>query len=82
MNLHNYLKEVENSNRFAIRIGVPLPSISNWRHKKRPVPIDKALLIESATGGLVTRKELRPDDWQNLWPELAQQAQTNKEEVS
>lgn len=82
MNLHNYLEEVENSNRFAIRIGVPLPSISNWRHKKRPVPIDKALLIEAATNGLVTRKELRPNDWQKFWPELAKQDQTNSDKAA
>ncbi len=81
MNLHEYLNKIENSNRFSKRIGVPLPSISNWRHKKRPVPIEKALVIESATNGLVTRKELRPNDWQTLWPELAQ-TQNNSEEAA
>lgn len=30
------------------------------------------VLIERATGGQVTRKDLRPDDWQDIWPELAQ----------
>jgi len=78
MNLHKYLSEQENSNKFSKRIGVPLPSISHWRHKKRPVPIEKALLIESATGGLVTRKELRPNDWSTIWPELLQQDKSAK----
>lgn len=27
--------------------------------------------IERATGGVVTRQMLRPDDWSRLWPELA-----------
>nr|WP_315471732.1 YdaS family helix-turn-helix protein [uncultured Rhodoferax sp.] len=27
--------------------------------------------IERATSGQVTRQELRPDDWQAIWPELA-----------
>lgn len=26
--------------------------------------------LESVTGGLVTRKQLRPDDWAVIWPEL------------
>lgn len=26
--------------------------------------------IERATGGQVTRRELRPDDWWLIWPEL------------
>ena len=30
------------------------------------------VLIERATGGQVTRKDLRPNDWQDIWPELAQ----------
>jgi len=28
--------------------------------------------IERATGGVVTRKDLRPDDWWKIWPELAE----------
>lgn len=28
--------------------------------------------IERATGGAVTRKDLRPNDWQDIWPELSQ----------
>ena len=27
--------------------------------------------IERATGGAVTRRDLRPDDWARIWPELA-----------
>ncbi len=26
--------------------------------------------LESVTGGQVTRKQLRPDDWAVIWPEL------------
>lgn len=29
--------------------------------------------IERATGGAVTRRDLRPDDWQDIWPELAEE---------
>lgn len=28
--------------------------------------------IEQATNGEVTRKDLRPDDWERIWPELSE----------
>jgi len=31
--------------------------------------------LEHATGGAVTRQELRPADWQQIWPELATPSQ-------
>jgi DNA-binding transcriptional regulator YdaS (Cro superfamily) len=40
----------------------------------RPVPIEHCQAIEAATHGAVTRRELRPDDWQKIWPELADPA--------
>ena len=46
--------------------------LSNW--KNRGVPIEHCASIEQATSGQVTRQELRPDDWQAIWPELAAQA--------
>jgi len=30
-----------------------------------------AVAIERATGFLVTRQEMFPDTWQDVWPELA-----------
>lgn len=30
-----------------------------------------AVCIEVATAGAVTRKQLRPTDWERYWPELA-----------
>jgi DNA-binding transcriptional regulator YdaS (Cro superfamily) len=31
--------------------------------------------IEKASQGEVTRRDLRPDDWQDIWPELAEKAE-------
>lgn len=31
--------------------------------------------VEVFSGGQVTRKEMRPDDWQTIWPELAHAAE-------
>lgn len=30
--------------------------------------------IERATDGAVTRQDLRPSDWQDIWPELVEKA--------
>ena len=29
-----------------------------------------SVLIEQCTAGAVTRRDLRPDDWHRIWPEL------------
>jgi hypothetical protein len=34
--------------------------------------------IEENTSSLVTRKDLRPNDWREIWPELAQQVKSDK----
>jgi len=52
------------------------PDICRWAKDKthedfRPVPIDKCFPIELATNGEVSRKDLRPDDWQTIWPEIS-----------
>lgn len=35
------------------------------------VSAEMAARIEQATAGVVTRKQLRPKDWETIWPELA-----------
>ena len=51
--------------------------IRQWQHgyaDRRPGPV-YCSRIEAATGGAVTRRELRPKDWHQLWPELATPAE-------
>lgn len=55
-------------------LGAPQPDVSCWVREKRQVPVGWCLAIERATGGEVTRKELRPSDWMRYWPELAQES--------
>jgi DNA-binding transcriptional regulator YdaS (Cro superfamily) len=54
-------------------IGAHSPDISRWADGSRPVPFPYGPKIEAATGGVVTRKDLFPNNWQELWPELAKQ---------
>ncbi len=37
----------------------------------RPVPPKQCVRIEQLTRGQVTRQALRPADWKEIWPELA-----------
>lgn len=56
----------------AENIGVSPVLVSQWSTGPRVPPIERCVPIERATDGAVTRQDLRPDDWQDIWPELAQ----------
>ena len=58
----------------AVILCVKPATVSQWRNGIRPIPIERCPDIERATEGAVTRRDLRPDDWQRIWPELAEQA--------
>lgn len=36
-----------------------------------PISPERSVAIERATDGAVSRRELRPEDWQRIWPEMA-----------
>lgn len=55
----------------AAKLGVSAPTVAEWCSGRRPVPIRRCLAVEAATGGRITRRDLRPDDWRDIWPELA-----------
>ena len=56
----------------ARAIGVHPPDLSDWLSGKRAVPVHHCVAIERATEGAVSRRDLRPHDWQDIWPELVQ----------
>lgn len=58
--------------RLAAAIGVTQAAVSNWRARGSSPDAIHCTAIERATGGAVTRRDLRPDDWAQIWPELAQ----------
>lgn len=53
----------------ARKIGAKPNQVNNWR--SRGVSVRFCWPIEKAVNGQVTRKDLRPKDWQLIWPELA-----------
>ena len=45
--------------------------VTIWANGKQPIPPKRCVLIERVTAGELTRQKLRPDDWPDHWPELA-----------
>lgn len=54
----------------ARRIGVTQSMIYQMTKGLRPVPEKICVAIEQETSGAITRRDLRPDDWHEIWPEL------------
>lgn len=52
--------------------------VSPGIHSRR-VPPKQCVRIELLTAGRVTRRQLRPDDWADFWPELADPKQNQPE---
>ncbi|NLN68613.1 MAG: helix-turn-helix domain-containing protein [Alcaligenaceae bacterium] len=59
---------------FAKALGISPQLAHRWAIKQQAVPIIRCVEIEELTAGMVTRKQLRPDDWWLIWPELRDKA--------
>lgn len=74
MNLKQYFskKYSKTVSDLALEIGVSDAQLRQWIHgyqNRRPSP-ENCVAIEYATNKKVTRKDLRPKDWEKIWPEL------------
>lgn len=61
----------------ARALGISAVAIGQWGRagpSARGVPLKQCVRIEQLTQGAVSRKELRPDDWLEIWPELEEVA--------
>lgn len=77
MDINQYLQKADvTQSEFAQSIGVAQSFLWQVLSGRRPVPVERCADIERATGGAVTRRDLRPDDWHRIWPELAQKGET------
>lgn len=72
MKLLEYVKTKATQRGLAQQLAISPVLINQWANDKRPIPADRCVEIERATNGEVTRPELRPADWQRIWPELAE----------
>lgn len=55
---------------FAERCGTSYAFLRNVMYGQRKPGEKLCVAIERLSGGIVTRKHLRPMDWQEIWPEL------------
>ncbi len=74
MDLKTFLTPLtpEDRETFAKSCGSSRGHLQNVMYGQRPCAPELAVAIEQKSAGEVTRQELRPDDWQLIWPELAE----------
>jgi DNA-binding transcriptional regulator YdaS (Cro superfamily) len=51
-------------------LGLRRQNVQGW--KSNGIPPKYCPQLEQMTGGKITRKEMRPEDWKCFWPELGE----------
>lgn len=71
MKLNEYIKTKRGiAGKLAFKLNAHSPDIFRWADGTRPIPLKYGYAIEQATDGHVTRKDLFPNEWEKIWPEL------------
>lgn len=55
----------------ARHLSISPVTVGEWSSGARPIPVVHMASIEAFTDRLVARRDMRPDDWGVIWPELA-----------
>ena len=72
MNLKSWIElERGRGTALAKALDVPPSFITKMVSGEKSIPVHHMAAIESFTGGSVTRRDMRPDDFGRIWPELA-----------
>lgn len=58
------------ASRLAGALNVSRSYLSQMASGTAPISPERCVAIWEQTEGMVTRQELRPDDWHKIWPEL------------
>ena len=75
MDLRTYfVSERGAAKKLAEALGISPSYLSQMSSGITPVSPERAVLIEKSTGGAVTRRDLFPDSWERIWPELKEQS--------
>lgn len=74
MNLKSYLSTLKRgaSTSLALNLGISTSYLSQLASGRAPISAARCISIEQFTNGAITRRDLRPDDWHLIWPELAE----------
>lgn len=72
MNLKHYLTQQGrgSATKLANQLSISISYLSQITSGTCPISPGRCIEIEKATSGLVSRKDLRPADWDQIWPEL------------
>ena len=72
MTLAEFLKPLDMPGRAALaeQAGTSYLHLRNIAFSGKSCGAALAVGIERASGGVVRRQDLRPDDWHRIWPEL------------
>jgi DNA-binding transcriptional regulator YdaS (Cro superfamily) len=72
MDLKTYLADGERGRaaKLAQKLGIAPSYLSQMASGDSAISPKRCVLIEQETEGMVPRKDLRPLDWWELWPEL------------
>ena len=72
MKISTYIRSLPHGEKanFARRVGISPAFLYQIEIGKKQLPVQKCAMFECESKGAVTRKEIRPDDWQKIWPEL------------
>ena len=73
MQLKTFLAAMSRTERlaFAKKVGTSAGHLTNASYGYAPLNPAICVAIERESDRIVTRQELRPKDWQAIWPELA-----------
>lgn len=64
----------------AKALGISASQMSQMVKGTCAISNKRCLIIEKLTNGAVSRKDLRPHDWREIWPELSTQEPAESEE--
>lgn len=76
MELKKYIDDLDrgDAKKLAAELGVSSSYLSQMASGRSSISPRRCVEIERATKGRVSRQELRPDDWESIWPELIKAA--------
>lgn len=74
MNASELIDKLGGTTAVARLLNVKPPSVHGWR--AAGIPADKLIRLAATAekAGVATRRDLRPSDWHQIWPELAEQS--------
>lgn len=66
------------------RLSIKVPSVYGWMGEAKAIPDGRLIELgaDIEATGLYTRKQIRPNDWQVIWPELVEVVVTTSIDVS